>query len=111
MEDDELAVLKAGEAEFYDIKNDHKIDKELQVIEWSIDAAEKGGYKHFMLKEIYEEPTALKQTMLIPKEKILKSINRRWGNWKKLAAHYIWTDLFWRHQQKPVPWLEKEIRL
>ena len=68
MEDDELAVLKAGEAEFYDIKNDKKIDKELQIIEWNIDAAEKGGYKHFMLKEIYEEPTAMRRTLKISKD-------------------------------------------
>jgi len=70
LEDNEIAILKAGEVEFFNLKNGIQIEKELQNIEWSIDAAEKGGYEHFMLKEIYEEPTALRQTMLIPKEKI-----------------------------------------
>jgi len=79
MEDDELAVLKAGEAEFYDIKNDKKIDKELQIIEWSIDAAEKGGYEHFMLKEIYEEPEALRRTLKISKELLRTFANILWS--------------------------------
>ncbi len=46
---------------------------------------------------------------LVSKGQILKRIDR-WGKWKKLAAHYIWTNLFWRHQKKPIPWLAKEIR-
>ncbi len=68
MDDNELAVLKAGEVEFFDINTDKKIEKEIQLIEWNIDAAEKGGYEHFMLKEIYEEPTAMKRTMKISKD-------------------------------------------
>jgi len=75
MEDDELAVLKAGEAEFYDIKNDKKIDKELQIIDWNIDAAEKGGYEHFMLKEIFEQPNALKHTMIVSEQLLSKFAN------------------------------------
>ena len=70
MDDDELAVLKAGDATFFDLKTNKRINKELQNIEWDIDAAEKGGYEHFMLKEIYEEPMALKRTMMISKELI-----------------------------------------
>ncbi len=68
MDDDELAVVKAGEVEFFDIKTNKKIEKEIQLIEWNIDAAEKKGYEHFMLKEIYEEPTAMKRTMKISKD-------------------------------------------
>ncbi len=48
---------------------------------------------------------------LVSKEKILKDITKRWGKWKKLAAHYVWTDLFWQHKQKPIDWLAKEIRI
>jgi len=75
MDDDELAVLKAGEATFFDLKTGIKIKKDLQNIEWDIDAAEKGGYEHFMLKEIYEEPIALKRTMMISKELIKQFAN------------------------------------
>ncbi|GAG83879.1 unnamed protein product, partial [marine sediment metagenome] len=68
MDDDELAILKAGEVEFFDLISNERIEKELKTIEWSIDAAEKGGYEHFMLKEIYEEPTAVRNTLKISKE-------------------------------------------
>ena len=72
MDDDELAVLKAGDVSFFDLKTNNIINKELQNIEWDIDAAEKGGYEHFMLKEIYEQPMALKRTMMISKEIVKK---------------------------------------
>jgi len=79
MDDDELAVLKAGEVEFFDINTDKKIEKEIQLIEWNIDAAEKGGYEHFMLKEIYEEPTAMKRTMKISKDLLRIFSNILWS--------------------------------
>ncbi len=67
LEDDEMAVLRAGEVEFYDLNNPQDpISKDIQFIEWNLDAAEKQGYDHFMLKEIYEEPSALRRTMKIP---------------------------------------------
>jgi len=70
MEDDEFAILKAGEVEFFNLKNGEKKEKELQQINWNIDAAEKSGYEHFMLKEIYEEPTALRRNLKISNELI-----------------------------------------
>jgi len=71
LEDNEMAILKAGSVEFLNIAHPNEpLEKELNNIEWSIDAAEKGGYKHFMLKEIYEEPLALRQTMKIPRSKL-----------------------------------------
>lgn len=48
---------------------------------------------------------------LASEDKILKTIEKRWEQYKRLAAFYVWTDLFWRHKQKPIKWLEKEIRL
>ncbi|MFX1317134.1 MAG: glutamine--fructose-6-phosphate transaminase (isomerizing) [Promethearchaeota archaeon] len=79
MDDEEIAILKAGEVEFFDLKTDEKIEKELQKIEWSIDAAEKGGYEHFMLKEIHEEPTALRRSMKIPKDILKIFANILWS--------------------------------
>lgn len=76
LNDDEMAVLKPGEVEFLNIKNNSApIEKELKHIEWSIDAAEKGGYEHFMLKEIYEEPAALRRTLKISTD-IIKDFSR-----------------------------------
>jgi glucosamine--fructose-6-phosphate aminotransferase (isomerizing) len=69
LDDDEIAILQAGTVTFYDLDDiENPKKKQMQHIEWSIDAAEKGGYEHFMLKEIYEEPTALRRTMKISNE-------------------------------------------
>ncbi len=58
----EMACLKAGEVTFYNLDGD-TIEKECKEIEWDAEAAEKGGYEHFMLKEIHEQPTAVKNTI------------------------------------------------
>ncbi|MHA1932736.1 MAG: glutamine--fructose-6-phosphate transaminase (isomerizing) [Promethearchaeota archaeon] len=79
MDDDELAILKAGEVEFFDLTSNERIEKELRTIDWSIDAAEKGGYEHFMLKEIYEEPTAIRSTLKISKELLKIFANILWS--------------------------------
>jgi glucosamine--fructose-6-phosphate aminotransferase (isomerizing) len=78
MDDNELAILKAGEVEFFDLTSNERIIKELRTVEWSIDAAEKGGYEHFMLKEIYEEPTAIRRTLKISKELLRTFANILW---------------------------------
>ena len=58
MDDGELAVITAGGIRIYDERR-RSIEKEHQHIDWDVDAAEKGGYDHFMLKEIYEQPAAI----------------------------------------------------
>lgn len=58
----EMARLGKGEVEFYNIDGE-KIEKELVTIEWDAEAAEKGGYEHFMMKEIHEQPKAVKDTI------------------------------------------------
>jgi glucosamine--fructose-6-phosphate aminotransferase (isomerizing) len=79
MDDDELAILKAGEVEFFDLTSNERIEKEIRTIDWSIDAAEKGGYEHFMLKEIYEEPTAIRSTLKISKDLLKIFANILWS--------------------------------
>jgi N-glycosylase/DNA lyase len=44
-------------------------------------------------------------------EEIVNKFNSRYREWRGLAFHYIFTDLFWKHKQKKIPWLEKEIRM
>ena len=39
-------------------------DKEINIIEWTSDMAEKGGYKHFMIKEIHEQPEVIRNTLM-----------------------------------------------
>lgn len=58
----EIAKLTEDEVSFYNIDRE-KIEKEAVKIDWDAQAAEKDGYAHFMLKEIYEQPKAVKDTI------------------------------------------------
>lgn len=58
----EMACLKGGEAKFYNLDGD-EVQKELVEIKWDAEAAEKGGYEHFMMKEIHEQPRAIADTL------------------------------------------------
>ena len=58
----EIARLGKGEVTFYNIDRD-EITKELTEIKWDAEAAEKGGYEHFMMKEIHEQPRAVQDTI------------------------------------------------
>ena len=62
MEDDEVAVIKADSVEIYD-SGKMPLKKEKHTVQWDISAAEKGGYAHFMLKEIMEQPEAVQKTV------------------------------------------------
>ena len=58
----EIARLEAGSATFYDLNGD-VVDKETVEITFSAEAAEKGGYEHFMMKEIHEQPKVVRDTL------------------------------------------------
>lgn len=72
-------------------------------------------YDTFDLKGRVWEQKILSKIMfnkkLVPAENIAREFNMRYGKWRGLAFHYIFTDLFWRHKEKKISWLEKEIRL
>ena len=57
----EIAKLQKGEVHFYNLDGD-EIQKELTEIKWDAEAAEKGGFEHFMMKEIHEQPKAVQDT-------------------------------------------------
>ena len=48
---------------------------------------------------------------LVSTRKILKDFNQEYGEYASLKVGYVFEDLFWRHSRKPIPWLQKEIRL
>ena len=58
----ELAELSKEEVHFYN-QDLEEIVKDKVTVEWDVEAAEKGGYEHFMLKEIYEQPKAVENTI------------------------------------------------
>ncbi|MDO8518838.1 MAG: glutamine--fructose-6-phosphate transaminase (isomerizing), partial [Deltaproteobacteria bacterium] len=63
LEDHEVAIVSATNAVAYD-KKGNEIKKTVKKIEWSSEMAEKGGYKHFMLKEIMEQPRVIADTLI-----------------------------------------------
>ncbi len=62
LNDLEFVLLTNSSAKFFD-KELHEIEKETQTIEWNASAAEKDGFDDFMLKEIYEQPVAIRETI------------------------------------------------
>ncbi len=58
----EMARLDEGKVTFYNLDGD-EVQKELHTIEWDAEAAEKGGFEHFMMKEIYEQPKVVEDTI------------------------------------------------
>ena len=62
LDDGELAVFNADSVAFYDAAGD-SIEKKRETITWELSAAERGGYDHFMLKEIFEQPKAVRDTI------------------------------------------------
>lgn len=58
----ESACIKSGEAVFFDLNGD-EIKKEPVQISWDAESAQKGGFEHFMMKEIHEQPKAVKDTL------------------------------------------------
>lgn len=58
----EMARIKAGNVEFYNLDGDI-VEKEVTEIEWDVEAAEKNGYEHFTMKEIHEQPKAVRDTL------------------------------------------------
>ena len=60
--DKEIVVLRKGSVQFLNIDKE-PLEKQMETITWSLDSAEKGGWPHFMLKEIMEQPKVLQDTI------------------------------------------------
>lgn len=63
LDDKEIALLYRDKVEIIN-QYGEKVEKEVFEVTWDVEAAEKGGYQHFMLKEIHEEPKALRDTLI-----------------------------------------------
>ena len=63
IENDEMVVCSKDGVKIYD-KDGNEVHRELMKVTWSLEDAEKGGYQHFMLKEIHEQPRAIKETLV-----------------------------------------------
>lgn len=89
--DMELAQLRRDGVTFFNLDGD-EIQKEKKTIEWDASAAEKGGYEHFMIKEIHEQPKAVRDTLkaYVKDGKVdLSSLNLEPDQLKNLERLYI----------------------
>ena len=76
LEDGDMACISADSCQIYDVLG-QSVSREITLIEWDCQAAEKDGYEHFMIKEIHEEPQAVRQTLsprIVNGEIILKEL-------------------------------------
>ena len=91
MEDDEVAVITADDVQIFD-RDRFQLEKEKHEIEWDVSAAEKGGYAHFMLKEIMEQPEAVRKTIsprLADGEIVLEELRDAKELMKNISRIYI----------------------
>lgn len=63
LEEGEMAVLKTQGVDVFDIETAEKVEREVLEISWSAETAQKMGYDHFMLKEIHEQPFAVRNAL------------------------------------------------
>ena len=81
LNDGEVAIVKKDSITITD-RNGNPVDKKVFNVSWNAEAAEKGGYEHFMLKEINEQPKAIKDTMrgfikqILPARKSAEEVER-----------------------------------
>ena len=71
--DGEIATLTLGGIEFEKLSDGSQVNRETIKISWTADQAQKGGFPHFMLKEIHEQPDAIMNTLRLKQEMIDKA--------------------------------------
>ncbi|MGQ9454587.1 MAG: glutamine--fructose-6-phosphate transaminase (isomerizing) [Armatimonadota bacterium] len=72
VDDDNIAVVKREGVRLFDLSG-NVVEKSPTVVDWDAAMAERGGYEHFMLKEIHEQPRALRETM---RERLSSEVDR-----------------------------------
>lgn len=91
LNDQEIAVLCRGSVSFYNMDKE-PVQKEICHVDWDVSAAEKGGYEHFMAKEIMEQPKVLRDTIsprLHNGRVVLDSVSLTREDLEKLRSIYI----------------------
>ncbi|WP_298893178.1 glutamine--fructose-6-phosphate transaminase (isomerizing) [uncultured Psychroserpens sp.] len=93
LEDEEMAIVRRNKGvKIRKIKDDSLVDPYVQALQLNLEQIEKGGYEHFMLKEIYEQPSAILDTFrgrLLSNEGIIKMAGVEDNMKKFLNAHRI----------------------
>lgn len=63
LEDDEFAILQRDSWQVFSSRRRRPVRKKISEVRWSVDEAKKGGFPHFMLKEIHEQPQVARETL------------------------------------------------
>ncbi|MFQ3544060.1 glutamine--fructose-6-phosphate transaminase (isomerizing) [Halobacillus rhizosphaerae] len=93
LEDGEMAVMTEDDITLLETNTGNQINRDLFQVDWDMEQAEKNGYDHFMLKEIFEQPHGLKKTMtgrLNEETKLVEFEELNWtkeqmNNWDKIS--------------------------
>ncbi len=85
LDNGEVALVKADEVKVFDLQG-NPVDKPITEVEWSLEDAEKGGYEHFMLKEIFEQPNAIHEALRGKLEKDELKLDPRVNHIKIIAC-------------------------
>ncbi|MBR5467942.1 MAG: glutamine--fructose-6-phosphate transaminase (isomerizing) [Firmicutes bacterium] len=93
LDDNEIAVIKTDDIKIFD-REKNTVEREVFNVKWDIDAAEKGGYEHFMIKEINEQPKIVQDVVSrrIPESSDtidLEGINLRKEDLEKINRIYV----------------------
>ena len=71
LDEGEYVILGPNEYQVRSLKTGKKLKKNVLHIDWDVETSKKGGFSHYMLKEIFDEPQTVRQAMQIPKEQIV----------------------------------------
>ncbi len=71
LDEGEYVILGPNEYQVRSLKTSKKLKKNVLHIDWDLETSKKGGFSHYMLKEIFDEPQTVRQAMQIPKEQIV----------------------------------------
>ena len=71
LDEGEYVILGPNEYQVHSLKTGKKLKKNVLHIDWDLETSKKGGFSHYMLKEIFDEPQTVRQGMQIPKEQIV----------------------------------------
>lgn len=88
LEDGDLVKITADSCDIYNLSG-VKQERKVNTIKWNPATAQKGGYKHFMIKEIFEQPQAAKDTISTLPADIKKAFNISLADAKKIKGLYI----------------------
>ena len=72
LDEGEYVILGPNDYQVRNLKTGKELKKNVLHIDWDIETSKKGGFSHYMLKEIFDEPETVRQAMQIPRQQIVR---------------------------------------